>query len=181
METKTRRIYEQEKDQPVSPKEVINRAYENDIKTLALMRKNLADAQERVRLLEEQIGETIPSLWEEYQATLRSVSETRKAEIEFAVEIRANAVECYAPDHPAIKLRRETVAEYLEEHAKKLAWVFLPAALKLDTRLFDRWVIDRIEKNPILQGYVIVRTVDRYTIATDLSVYMPDPSDTEAT
>lgn len=112
--------------------------------------------------------------WQSLDATARNIA-WRIETLESL--IRDRALDCFSKSgekkpHPAVSIRMRTVLSYDPDRA--LAWckVYLPKALSLNRKIFEKHARAVAETHPV--PFVEIRKEPQATIARDLSRYLQE-------
>jgi hypothetical protein len=104
---------------------------------------------------------------------------TAKADVEDATAaVRRAGVEVFEETgmtrpHPAVQIKRYKVLDYDADEALNYARFYLPQALKLDRRIFEKIAVTLIEEFAKAElDFVAISKEPRATIARDLSEYV---------
>jgi hypothetical protein len=142
---------------------------------LHFLRDQTRLAEDGIKRAEKQLEEYAPELWEEYQFYLSKRTERNKEKAALEAQVRQEAGEHpeIARNVPWLMERKKTMVNYIVSRAIRLALVFLPNAVKLDTKMFDKWILQHRD-DPLLNGEFEIDIEPSFVITSDLTPFLEE-------
>jgi len=148
---------------------------EANLRTLAKLRRNMESQKTSLQNNETILRNRNPEIVEKIEELKRNISEDNKiiTGLETAIRGRAAQVPEIARRFTVLSPRYSKVVTVLENQAIHLALTFMPAALEINHKLFDRWALANAT-NPLVSSMIEVKEIPGFTINSYLNPFYPE-------
>jgi len=133
-------------------------------------------AERKALLVEAEAKLHASPLWQQVGDRRESLNRAKSRQTDAEVAVRQEAMKVFTETgdktpHPAVKVKMYTALDYDDGDALDYARVYVPRAVKLDKRAFEK------AAKVLEPDFVTIWQEPRITIARDLNEYLPKSND----